>query len=232
MKQLMASLVCLGCLAASASAAEIPELVKQLKDPDSATRRNAAKSLGEAGPDAKEAIPALAAALKDNDLFVRRFAAQSLGEIGPSARSASPDLLKVIKDPKEKTEVLEAAATALGKLGGGAKELATVVKDTTLDASVRRAAVESLGQMKTDAKTALPALLDVLKPAKGKANAMPRGTDFRVEIVRALGDIADKNDKAVVDTLTEMSTDKGVRDPLLKKAIKGSLKSIQDKKPT
>jgi HEAT repeat protein len=46
-------------------AAEVGDLVKQLKSGDNDTRRAAAKTLGEGGAQSKEAVPALIDALKD-----------------------------------------------------------------------------------------------------------------------------------------------------------------------
>ena len=58
-------------------------------------------------------------ALKDDDVFVRRFSAQALGSIGPDAKEAGPTLAAILKDAKDKKEVQEAAADALGKFGAG-----------------------------------------------------------------------------------------------------------------
>src|SRR5216683_3262674 len=118
MKRLFGFVVVIACcFASAATAADVDELVKRLKDADNDVRRAAAKSLGEAGADAKTAVGALSQALKDNDLFVRRFAAQALGMIGPDAKDSVPSLAVLLKDGKEKKEVQEAAATALGKIG-------------------------------------------------------------------------------------------------------------------
>jgi HEAT repeat protein len=231
MKRLLGAVGMVLGLAAAAGAADVPDLVKQLKDADPTVRRAAAKALGEACADAKTAVGPLAKALKDTDPFVRRFAAQALGEIGPDAKDAVPALNDLIKRGTDRKEVLEAAATALGKIGAGkvgVAALAATVKDKSADVLVRRKAAESLGAMGPDAKAAIPALLSVLKPAGN--NAMPRGGDFRPEVAEALGQIAGPDDKAAVDTLTALSTDRQVRDRNLKKAINDALKKIQAKK--
>src|SRR5579872_2491996 len=117
MRMLVGALAVILCLS-SARAADVADLIKQLKDRDSDTRRSAAKALGEAGGDAKVVVPALVGALKDRDRFVRRFAAQSLGDLGPDAGAAVPALRKALDDSRK--EVQEAAAAALGKIGPAA----------------------------------------------------------------------------------------------------------------
>src|SRR5437879_2576594 len=104
-------LLCAVCLTAPSARADendaaIDALIKQLKNPDSDMRREAAKKLGELGMDAKKAGPALATALKtDKDLFVRRFAAQSLGLVGADPKLAVPALSALLKeDMKELTD--------------------------------------------------------------------------------------------------------------------------------
>src|SRR5262249_24622121 len=143
-------------------------------------------------------------ALKDGDLFVRRFSAQALGEVGPdAAKEAVPALTALLKDNKEKTEVQQAAVTALAKIRATAVgPLTDVVKDRDKDVALRRKAVESLGALGADAKAAIPALIDALgdlePPAKGK-KAKP--TDLRSEAAAALGEIATPDDKEALDAL-------------------------------
>ena len=59
MKTLCRVLGVLLCAGATARAADIDALVKQLKDKDSDARRKAVKELGEAGKDAQPAAPRL-----------------------------------------------------------------------------------------------------------------------------------------------------------------------------
>jgi HEAT repeat protein len=65
---------------------------QQLRSSDPEFRREAARALGQMGPEAKEAVPSLMAALKDEDRAVRIQAAHALGEIGPEAKAAVPAL--------------------------------------------------------------------------------------------------------------------------------------------
>jgi HEAT repeat protein len=215
-----------------AAAGEVKDLAKQLREGDVEARRAAAKALGEQGPAAKESVQALTIALKDSDRYVRRFAAQALGEIGPEAKFAAPVLSAIVRDGKDKKEVLEAAAAALGKIGAGPSSLyalAATLRDTSRDPEVRRQAAEALGKMGASAKPAIPALVDVLKPGKGQPP--PGSGDLRAEAATALAEIASPEDKPAIDTLTALSTDRMIRrDRTLMKAVNDALKKIQSKK--
>lgn len=215
------------------AASEVSDLIKQLKDSDVENRRIAAKSLGESGSAAKEAVPALIVALKDPDRFVRRFAAQALEEIGPEAKSAVPTLHAMLAAGKDRKEVLDAVAKALGKIGGDPSSVTTLtatLKDTKADMDVRRQSAEVLGKLGSQAKSAIPALVGVLKlPAK--KGQMPAGfNDLRTEAINALVEIATSDDKTVVDALTEISTSKDNRDRGLNRIVKDALKKIKAKK--
>jgi HEAT repeat protein len=215
-----------------AAADDVPELVKQLKDGDAEARRNAAKALGESGSAAREVVPALIAALRDGDRYVRRFAARSLGEMGPAAKPAVPALNAILRDGRDNKEVLDAVATALGKIGDGAGSVATLIvtlRDTNREPEVRRQAAEALGKLGREAKSAIPALVAVLKPAKGPPAA--GSGELRAEAATALAEIATADDKSAVDALTSLSTDRAARrDRTLMKAVNDALKKIQTKK--
>ena len=91
-------LVFLALCGVSAGQEDVSALIRELKDEDVQTRRNAAKALGEIGPGAKEVVPALIAALKDKDKEVRTSAAFALGQIGPAAKEAVPALEAAARD--------------------------------------------------------------------------------------------------------------------------------------
>lgn len=235
MRMLVGALAVVLCLS-SARGADVADLIKQLKDRDSDTRRAAAKALGEAGGDAKVVVPALVGALKDRDRFVRRFAAQSLGDLGPEASAAVPALRKALDDSR--MEVQEAAVTALGKIGPTAVQaLIAALEDPDALTGVRRRAAESLGKIGGPAKSAIPALTAMLqpekKPTKGKkvkAKRMTPETDVRVEVATALGALAGPGDKAAVDALTDLATNKKLRNRDLKKAANVALRRIKSRK--
>jgi len=72
---------------------------RNLKDEDPELRLEAAQSLGEMGPDAREAVPVLNnTLLNDTDWRVRALSAQALGQIGHDANPAVPTLLDAMND--------------------------------------------------------------------------------------------------------------------------------------
>jgi len=198
--------------------APVPELVAQLQDKDNDVRRAAARQLGEAGADAREAIPALIRALKDEDAYVRRFAALALGDIRSDPKTVVPALIAVLNKPGERKEVQEAAATALGKLGGGGAEaLGKVVVDGDREVMVRRRAIEALGAIGPPAHAALPELTEVLngKVKTGKkADPNDAARDLRLEAIDALAHIANSKDTATIKALEDLAADKKAKGPL------------------
>jgi HEAT repeat protein len=232
MKKLLGTGVAFLCLVVSVQAADVDDLVKQLKDKDPDMRRKAAKELGDVGADARPAVPALVASLKDNDLFVRRFSAQALGAIGPDAQGALPALQKIVKDGNEKKEVQEAAVLAIGKMGRvSVKFLGGVVKDPEFDVSLRRRAAESLGAIGPDAKDALPALTEALKGVAPKGKKMDKDGDIRLAAADALGNIAAADDKDALEALKAINAEKGARqNKTLFDTISGAVKKIEARK--
>src|SRR5690606_26045519 len=128
--------------------------IVKLPDRDSDLRRQAAKELGEMGPEAKEAVPALRKALRDSDAYVRRFSAEALGAIGPAAKEAVPDLALAMNDGKK--VVALAAVESLGRIGQPAiAALTGAVKDAGKDPEVRRKAALGLGRIGPAARGAV-----------------------------------------------------------------------------
>jgi hypothetical protein len=100
--------------------ADVPALIKKLKDKDAAVRLAAARSLAKIGPAAKAAIPALTQALKDEDPDVRAAVKKALTTI----RAGGLDLTEIIeglksKRPADRRKAREALAE-LGMAGMGA----------------------------------------------------------------------------------------------------------------
>ena len=77
------------------------------------------------------------------DAPTRRFGLQTLGLLGPAAVDQLPEMLRLLED--EDPEVRKAAAAAVGRVGGGARELAGALKDP--EASVRSEAALALGRL-------------------------------------------------------------------------------------
>lgn len=209
--------------------AEVRELIAKLKDKDSDIRRAAAKELAEVGPEAKPAVPDLIRALGDKDLFVRRYSAEALGNVGPEAKAAIPALSAALNDPKK--EVAEAAIDALGKFGPESlAALTSALKDANKDPAVRRKAAIALGKIGLRARSAVPAMTDILN---GKVKAAKKGKgnddDIRLEVASALGSVAKSDDTAAIKALETLSEAKR-RSPL-KTAAGDALRKINGMEP-
>ena len=85
-----------------------------LRDPDSATRVNAARTLAAFGAAARAAVPALTEALRDKNPQVRGMAAATLGAVGAPATPAVPALTSLLAD--EVPQVTNQARLALQQI--------------------------------------------------------------------------------------------------------------------
>jgi HEAT repeat protein len=103
----------------AARKAKVAELIRNLGDADAEIRYQATRSLGDLGPEAKDAVPALIKTLGDPDADVRYRTAVALGHIGPAAKEAVPALVNALGDPD--IGVRQGAALALSEIGPGAK---------------------------------------------------------------------------------------------------------------
>jgi hypothetical protein len=134
---------------------ELPQLVKVLKDPDPAARREAVAALHSLGPDAASANPALHEALGDPDEEVRFWAALTLINNKSYDKAMPPILVGVLHD--EKPMIRQLACLSLGLLPYEPSERQTVVPALVAAASndsdqeVREAAVSALEVIDPDA---------------------------------------------------------------------------------
>jgi len=92
--------------------ADVPALVKLLKESSSTVKEAAARCLAQLGPAAKEAVPPLTNLLTDGDAGVRLAAIEALAQMGRAAQSAVPKLQDLERD----FVVGEAAKAALKKI--------------------------------------------------------------------------------------------------------------------
>jgi len=178
------------------------------------------ESVGDIGPDAREAVPALTTMLQDNDWRVADVALEALGKIGadaqeslrqamksPNARTRSvavqnygkdvpddvaiPLLVRFLDDPDP--NVRENAAWKLGQRGAAAAAAVPKLIALLKDryGSVALKAAQALGNIGPLAKGAVPALRDVL-------NSNRVGGD-REYAIQALGRIGTEAKDAVAD---------------------------------
>lgn len=95
------------------TAADLPVLMKLLKDPGSTAKEASAKSIKRLGAAAKEAVPQLITLLGEGNNDVRLAAIEALAQMGPAGQPAFDKLETLRSDPV----VGEAAKKALEKLG-------------------------------------------------------------------------------------------------------------------
>src|SRR5438552_3987602 len=91
----------------------VDELVKTLTDKDDNIRLAAGDALALFGG---KAVPPLVETLKDESVELRLHAARSLAQIGHEAKAAIPALATLLNQ-KDNAALVNAAATALGKVG-------------------------------------------------------------------------------------------------------------------
>jgi hypothetical protein len=153
---------------------------------------------------------------------VREAAVKALAKMGPSA---IPALTKALSGT---ADVQEVAINALGEAGkAGISGLSRVIQDGKTPASLRRKAVEALVAQGDDARSAMSALVQVVKkPAGGGQD----GRLLRIDAVNALGRLARQSDKTVVTALDTIAKDERLRDMQLKRAASMALKSVQARK--
>jgi HEAT repeat protein/S1-C subfamily serine protease len=143
------------------------ENIAALKNRDATKRAEAAKRLGDLGPDAKIAVPDLIPLLKDPDNLVRRFTRTALDKIGPPTKNEVPTLLEMIEDPNATVRIH--VVDALGKVGpegqAALPALTKALKDT--DAKVREAAAHAVARVgKKTPEAVVPLLSEALKDSE------------------------------------------------------------------
>jgi HEAT repeat protein len=229
-------------LAESGSAAKpaIRPLIEAVKDNDLYVRRFAIQALGAIGPDAKEAIPALTRALDDDKKQVRVAAVSALGRMGPSGVPALskavasindeiveaaipvlaeargngvPVLSELIKNQKQDALLRREAVDAVKKMGKDGKSAIPALIETMKmpkgKGDVNRLRTETIQALEVMADKGDRATVDALLEI---AVGPMMGDNFRVDAMRALGKLANKDDTRVRDGLMKVANeDKNMR---------------------
>lgn len=81
--------------------AALPGLIACLGDPDSSTRSDAVKVIGDLRHAAAEALPRLRECLADGDQFVRSAAVAAVAKVCPTPADVLPDVLRVLGDEEQ-----------------------------------------------------------------------------------------------------------------------------------
>ncbi len=192
----------------AAEADDVDQLIKNLKDPDSDVRKEAAISLGNLG-DVK-AVDALISALGDDNWSVRMVAAGALGDLG-DARALQP-LIQAMND--EHKYVRSHAAGALGELGD-VRAVTPLIKALSHEDPLTRSAVAaSLGEL-GDSRAVDP----LIQSLSDEWSAV------RSSAASALGLM---DDARAVEPLIKALADKGIMGYVVRKSAASSLGQLGD----
>jgi HEAT repeat protein len=142
-------------------------LRRRLDDAEANVRFFAADSLARLESADNLAVQGLVEGLNSPDASRRVAAALTLVRLGPSGKAAVPTLQRLLESDPE-AQVRAAAARALGRIEHAAavSSLVAALRDPELE--VRNAACDALGDIGPEAREALPALRECLKPINGR----------------------------------------------------------------
>ncbi len=180
-------------------------LAGALADKHAGTRAAAAETLNELGDKARPALPHLLKVLGDKnaDRFTRTYAALILVRFDDEFRTIIPALGAVLADKDAPLSVREAAADAMGRLGGGtgahaAEGLAKILASKTEKAELRRAAAIALGKVGAKVDSSWPAAKIALQDADNS---------LRYQAIRLAGRLAKEvmNERAAVSALADVA---------------------------
>lgn len=139
-------------------------LIRLLEKDNDQTRRQAILGLAGIGPDAKEAVPLLIKMLHHEDFHTQYQSCRALARMGEGAAPAVPELVGLLSH--RITSVRRNSAEALGELTmvAGDDAIAALIKrlEDPIE-PVREASVTALGKFGPRAKSAVPALEDLVK---------------------------------------------------------------------
>lgn len=130
-------------------------------------QQDAARFIGELGPDGAPAVPALIKILKSRNLrhiSLKREAAIAVGRIGPSAKAAIPALIENLTCKYLGPGY--ASAQALGKFGPAAREAIPHLKDVVRNSKGSQTRIEAalaLWRLEKNVKDTVPALREECK---------------------------------------------------------------------
>ncbi len=136
----------------------LPKLQQLLADESASVRAVALSALAEFGPLAGKTIPAVCGMINDDSTIVRSAAARALGQIGEGSDEAVHALMDAIDDPHGGVTIQ--AANSLSQLGTTGVPALIRLLDKP---HYRDLAVTVLGEIGPAAKTAVPALVALLK---------------------------------------------------------------------
>lgn len=147
------------------AAASVPALIEAAASKDIKLSDSAIDSLGEIGPDAREAAGILHSVMTGPaNVGLRRSAAEAMRKIGVHQDEVI-DFFNTELDSSD-PHATHGAALALGKIGPPAARAVPKLIEVMSKDPTRTQAIEALGQMGPAASTAIPRLLEILQDKK------------------------------------------------------------------
>ncbi len=221
------------CAAAAGDAVpaegEVERLVKRLREPGDASRRSAARRVGELGARAREAVPALAALLDEADAELRRDAVFALARIGPDAAETAEAVAGLLGKDVDSRVRANAAWCLEAVKATGRKEIAALLralKDD--DGKVVANAARAAGALAPPDRSLPSALAAALAHADwtARVNAAwaigrlgPDGKAATPALLKSLGDDVETVRLAAAGALALVREDERRAIPLLAKAL-------------
>jgi hypothetical protein len=138
----------------------LPILLEFTKSDKSTVRIYSARALWKVSGQVEPALTVLEAGIQDNSAKFRWAALVFLGKMGTNALRAVPLLVEASKDADK--EVGSLAIQALAEIGGADTVPVLIEHLRSDDASIRASAATALGKLGPKAKTAIPALNQIL----------------------------------------------------------------------
>lgn len=140
--------------------AALPNLVQAIGDPEVRVSQAAQQAIISLGALTDDDLPILSKFVKDKNIGVRHYTIKAIAKVG---KPAVPLLLGLLKDPEISESVIE-ALLSIDKLSMGKAEIPALVDAlATKDRAVRVFVLAAILKVGPEAKTAVPAILKILK---------------------------------------------------------------------
>jgi HEAT repeat protein len=176
----------------------IPDLVQALHDPDGRVSMRVAYVLGKFGPAAEKVVPELINALKDRRS--RAAGAHVLGDLRARSPGVIQGLLDALKD-KDDLEGRCSVISALPRCAARGEDVVPVLIEALSDRdvdeksrvlNVQLQAMSALAALGPSAKSAVPALLRIVKQTKVKQDVRMKAWFSLREIDSEAGEVAER----------------------------------------
>lgn len=186
------SIYVLGELGEKCNEEAVNNLISCCGDEDWSICREAARSLGKIGFNAKQAVTELSKLLKSKEESIRKESANALGKIKNPTTESLNSLIEALDDKNE--EVRTEVANALGEIGPEAynaiSRLMKSIKD--INWAVRSASAQAISQIGKGSAKAIPSLVSALEDKDWRV---------RYRIVNTLAEIGEESIPSILEII-------------------------------